>query len=199
MIKFIFDLDGTVTKQETLPLIAKHFGVQEEIEKLTAQTVQGNIPFIESFIRRVHLLGNLPVDEVDNLLSKVPLYPLIHDFIQRNNKDCLIATGNVGAWIRQLTNRVGCDIFCSVATVENNKISKLESILRKESLVQRLQNEGYRVVFIGEGNNDVEAMRTADVSIASGLTHKPATSVLSVTDYAVFSEEALCRQLNQLY
>lgn len=28
--------------------------------------------------------------------------------------------------------------------------------------------------------------------------HKPAKSILSITDYPVFSEEALCRQLNQL-
>ena len=47
MTKFIFDLDGTVTKEETLPLIAKHFSVEEEIETLTKQTVMGQIPFVE--------------------------------------------------------------------------------------------------------------------------------------------------------
>ena len=35
MTKFIFDLDGTITKQETLPLISSYFNVQEEIDKLT--------------------------------------------------------------------------------------------------------------------------------------------------------------------
>jgi magnesium-transporting ATPase (P-type) len=54
------------------------------------------------------------------------------------------------------------------------------------------------VVYIGDGNNDMEAMRIADVSIASGLTHYPASSVLSISNYAVFSEESLCRQLYQL-
>ena len=34
MTKFIFDLDGTITKQETLPLISSYFNVQEEIDKL---------------------------------------------------------------------------------------------------------------------------------------------------------------------
>lgn len=199
MIKFIFDLDGTITKIETLPLIAKHFGVVEEIEALTTQTIQGNIPFIESFIRRVHILGSLPVNEISDLLAQVPLYPMLNEFIQKHNHDCIIATGNIDAWVDQLIKKIGCEAFSSVGEVINNKIFKLSSILRKEALVKEFQNKGYRVVFIGDGNNDVEAMRLADVSIASGLTHKPAASVLSVTDYAVFNEKALCRQLNQLY
>lgn len=63
-IKFIFDLDGTVTSEEMLPLIAKHFHVEEEIVDLSRETTQGNMPFVESFIRRVFILGRLPVDEV---------------------------------------------------------------------------------------------------------------------------------------
>ena len=45
MTKFLFDLDGTITKQETLPLIAKAFGV-EAIEGLTKETIAGNVPFV---------------------------------------------------------------------------------------------------------------------------------------------------------
>ena len=72
-MKILFDLDGTITAKETLPLIAKHFGVEEQISELTKQTIQGNVPFIESFIRRVHILGHLPVSEVSKLLESVPL------------------------------------------------------------------------------------------------------------------------------
>ena len=68
-MKFLFDLDGTVTSEETVPLISSHFGVESEIHQLTLETVKGNIPFIESFIRRVNILGNLPVDEVAHLLG----------------------------------------------------------------------------------------------------------------------------------
>lgn len=54
-MKFLFDMDGTVTSCETLPLIASNFGIETKIDALTRETVQGNIPFIESFIRRVNL------------------------------------------------------------------------------------------------------------------------------------------------
>ena len=46
-MKFLFDLDGTVTSAETLPIIAEHFECKEEIAELTKRTVHGNIPFVE--------------------------------------------------------------------------------------------------------------------------------------------------------
>lgn len=198
MTKFIFDLDGTITKQETLPLISKHFNIQEEIDSLTMETVKGNIPFIESFIRRVYILGNLPIDEVSELLASVPLYKGVIDFIQNNKEDCIIATGNLECWIDKLVQKIGCCCYCSEGLIENNKVAKLTRILRKESLVEKYKSLNEKVVFIGDGNNDIEAMRAADISIASGLTHMPANGVLSIADYLVFNEEALCRQLNQL-
>ena len=198
MTKFIFDLDGTVTKQETLPLISKHFKIQDEIDNLTMETVKGNIPFIESFIRRVYILGKLPIDEVSALLEKVELYADVVKFIREHKEDCIVATGNLECWIDKLSKKVGCCCYCSDGIIENNQVKKLTRILKKENLVERYQSEGEKVVFIGDGNNDVEAMRLADISIASGLTHMPANSVLSIADYLVFNEEALCRQLNQL-
>ena len=198
MTKFIFDLDGTVTKVETLPIISEHFNIKEEIDELTRQTIQGNIPFVESFIRRVYILGKLPINEVADLLEQVPLYTKLVKFIKEHNEYCAIATGNLECWIDKLSQRVGCVCYCSDGDIENNSVKKLTRILRKENLVERYKSEGEKVVFIGDGNNDVEAMRLADVSIASGITHMPAKSVLSIADYLVLNEEALCRQLNQL-
>ncbi len=198
MTKFIFDLDGTVTKQETLPLISKHFKIQEEIDNLTKETIQGNIPFVESFIRRVYILGKLPIDEVSELLEKVELYQKVAKFISQNSENCIIATGNLECWVDKLASKIGCCCYCSDGLIKDNKVIKLTRILRKENLVERYKSEGEKVIFIGDGNNDVEAMRIADIAIASGLTHMPAKGVLSTADYLVFNEEALCRQLNQL-
>lgn len=198
MTKFIFDLDGTVTKQETLPLISKHFNIQDEIDNLTMETVRGNIPFVESFIRRVYILGKLPIDEVSELLEKVEVYSKVVDFISKNKESCIVATGNLECWVDKLSKKVGCCCYCSDGIIKDNKVEKLTRILKKENLVERYKSEGEKVVFIGDGNNDVEAMRLADISIASGLTHMPANSVLSIADYLVLNEEALCRQLNQL-
>ncbi|THF64011.1 HAD family hydrolase [Pseudothauera nasutitermitis] len=199
MTTFIFDLDGTVTSQETLPLIAEHFQVAEQIEALTRETIQGNIPFVESFIKRVHILGKLPVDKVDELLGDVAMHPKIREFIKINAEHCAIATGNLTCWTTSLSRKLDCRFFGSEATVIDNRIDRIKVILKKENVVRHYKDRNEKVVFIGDGNNDVEAMREAHVSIACGLTHYPARSVLTIADYAVFDEEALCRQLNQLF
>lgn len=197
-MKFLFDLDGTVSSVETLPLIAKKYAIEEEIAELTYETVKGNVPFIESFIRRINILGRYPVSEIADLLYNVPVYPEIYQFIKSHNDDCVIVTGNLRCWCEKFTSRFCCDCFFSEATQENDKIIKLTKILRKEQIVEHYRALGEKVVFIGDGNNDLEAMRHADISIALGITHHPAPSLFSVADYIIYSEKALCRQLNQL-
>ncbi len=199
MIKYVFDLDGTITKHETLPIIANHFGIQSDIDQLTKDTVNGNIPFVESFIRRVHVLGELPVDEISELLSVTAFNDEVASFITSHSQQCVIATGNLDCWVDGILSRVDCVAFCSHAQVKENKVQKIQSILKKEDVVKKLKDEGNKVVYIGEGNNDAEAMRVADISVAFGLVHEPSTSVISIASYAVYSEKALCRLLNQLY
>ena len=198
MTKFIFDLDGTITKEETLPVIAKYFSIEEEVEELTKQTVMGHVPFVESFIQRVSSLGKLPIDEIDALLEDVELHESIVEFIQKNRARSAIATGNLSCWVAKLIARIDCEAYCSEGEEENNKVVKVTTIIKKEKVVERYRAEGHRVVFIGDGNNDVEAMRIADIAIASGLTHPPTASVISVADHFVQNEAELCRKLNEL-
>ncbi len=197
-MKFLFDLDGTVTSKETLPIIADHFKCQEEIAELTKRTIQGNVPFVESFIRRVNILGKYSVSETNNLLAQVPLYSELKQFIDNHRADCVIVTGNLTCWCESLFQKIGCQYYGSEAEMEGDQVVKIKSILRKEEVVDRYRALGETVVFIGDGNNDLEAMRHANISIATGLTHNPAQSLLSICDYVIFNEHALCRQLKQL-
>ena len=197
-MKFLFDLDGTVTSQETLPVIANHFKCHEEIADLTKRTVAGNVPFIESFIRRVNILGKYSIKDTCDLLAQVPLYPELSQFINSHHADCIIVTGNLTCWCEGLFKKIGCKCYGSEAIIDGDHVVKLKSILRKEDIVDQYRALGETVVFIGDGNNDLEAMRHANISIATGLTHNPAQSLLSICDYLIFNEHALCRQLRQL-
>lgn len=197
-MKYLFDLDGTITKDETLPIIAEHFGCIDQIAELTKKTVAGNVPFIESFIRRVNILGNYPVKEISNLLAKVQLYPDIARFIDEHKEDCIVVTGNLTCWCEDLFKKIGCQCYGSEALCEDDKVVKLRTILRKEAIVDQYKALGETVVFIGDGNNDLEAMRHANISIAVGFTHQPAISLLSICDYVVFCEKTLVRQMRQL-
>ncbi len=197
-MKFLFDLDGTLTSKETLPVISKRFNVQSQIDELTKETIRGGIPFIESFLQRIHILKEFPVSEVRALLSTVPVYSKLLDFIQSNKSDCIIVTGNLREWVSELTAIFGCECVASEGEVVNDRLIRIDKIVRKEDVVRKYKEAGEKVVFIGDGNNDAEAMRVADISIASGLTHMPSNSVLAVCDYLVMSEKSLVRQLEQI-
>lgn len=197
-MKFVFDLDGTVTRSETLPIMARHCGLEAQINELTAKTVQGNIPFIESFIQRVGILGQHSVTAMSDVLAGVELFPEVVRFIDEHAEDCVIATGNLDVWVDKLCSRFKCRVCTSDAVIRDDLVVKLRTILKKEDIVRELQAQGETVVFIGDGNNDAEAMRIADFAVASGLVHWPARSVMDVSDFAVFDERALVRLLRRM-
>jgi len=194
---FIFDLDGTLTTKETLPYIADKFNLKE-IEALTKKAIKGEVPYIENFIDRINILRRIEVSKIDGLLSKIDLFEKIVDFINTHSTICAIATTNLDVWIKSLTSNVKAKIYTSKAVIKNNKIEKLSYILKKEEIVRKYQEMGYKVVFIGNGHNDLEAMRIADISIATGLIHYPANSLLSIVDYLIFDENRLIYFLNQI-
>lgn len=197
-IKFLFDLDGTLTRQETLPLIAQHFHLHEEIQRLTQETIQGKIPFRQSFLRRVAMLGALPIDEINVLLENVPLYEKLVQFIQSEKNSCAIVTGNLSCWIENLSKKFACEIFASHAEVKNNRVICVRSIVEKELIVKNFQEKNFRVVYLGDGDNDVEAMKLADFSIAVGLTHEPAPRAKKFANISLYDEEKIFALLNHL-
>ena len=195
MLKFLFDLDGTLTKQETLPLIARHFRIEGEIASITAETVAGHIPFAESLRRRVGLLGQLPVTEVAALLENVELHPLTIKFMQGHRQNCHVVTGNLSCWTQLLLKKIGCPYHASVAQVKNNRVTKLRRILNKEKIVRHYMRTGHQVVFVGDGGNDAAAMRAATVPIAAALTHTPAPATLAAAHFVAATDNDLCNLL----
>lgn len=198
MLKFIFDLDGTITSAETLPIIAKTFKVHEEIAQLTKDTVDGKIQWKESFVERVALLKHVPVNDINLLLEHTPLYNNIVEFIQKRKDDCCIATGNLDCWVDALCSRIGCAYYSSEAIVANNRIVEISHIIEKADVVQNLQRKGHKVVFIGDSNNDVNAMLKSDIAIAYGASHKPSKFCLSAADHVAFTEKDLMSLLEDI-
>jgi HAD superfamily phosphoserine phosphatase-like hydrolase len=196
--RFVFDLDGTLTQVETLPLIAKTFKIEGEIAELTKATIAGTVPFMESFIDRVNLLVNIESNQISKILEQVPIDETLLSFILDHQESSAIATGNLFEWIRLLTAKFKCDVHASESIATSPGTLKLTNILRKEDVVRRYQEMGDLVVFVGDGNNDAEAMRIADVSIACGLVHEPAMSVMQMADYVVYETGALVRLLHQI-
>lgn len=193
---FVFDLDGTVTTEEILPRIANELSLDDSILEITRKTVDGLIPFEESFRRRVEILSRFPVSRIRKICEDVELEPSIERFIRSNPSECVIVTGNLDVWVGEIALRLGVGMISSIGMVSGDKLIGIQKVLVKEDVLNDLQADC--VISIGEGNNDAELMRRSDLAIAYGGVHLPANSVLAVCTHLVFNGETLCRLLRRL-
>lgn len=187
---FVFDLDSTITKVEILPEIAKIIEKENELLEITEKTMQGDIPFEDSFIERVKLLKDIDVSVVNDTISKIPLNSGITQFIIENIDQCYIATGNLDVWIEGLIQKIHMTnrCFCSKSIIKNNKIEKIRSIVNKGEVVSQFNKP---VIAIGDGANDVEMMKNATIGIGFGGVRKLGTALLESVDFAVYDDQKI--------
>lgn len=195
---YLFDLDGTITKEEILPRIAALVGLEDEIDALTQATINGIIPFNKSFRLRVALLREASVANVHEAIEGIELHAEVLEFIGNRRNQCFIVTGNLLEWIEPLVKRVGCKAFASRGCIEAGRVNGIESILMKSDAVADLRTSFSRIISVGDGMGDVSMFESSDLSIAFGETHDPVASLLEYADFVAFKEETLCRLLKVL-
>lgn len=185
---FLFDMDSTITKKEVLPEVAKKINRIEEMRRLTEATMMGEIPFRTSFLQRVEILSDIPVQEVNQIVSEIPLNDSIVNFIQKNRNRCYIVTGNLDVWINGLMKKIGMEnhCYCSKADVVDDYISKIVSVADKELIVRQFVQ---RIVMIGDGDNDSGMARMSDIAIGFGGVRDIAPSLIRNIDFAFYDDK----------
>lgn len=195
-LKYLFDLDGTLTRIELLPLFASHFGAPKEIYRYTDMVVRGEISFQEGFSHRVRLLGHIPPEDIAEVAKTAPMNEKVIKWIHNNFENCEVVTGNLDCWVAPLLDKWGLKGITSTARIEGTRVG-IENVVDKAARVRHWKQQD-SVTFVGDGANDLGAIEHADVGIAYGGVHLPAQVLLEVSDVIVFNEEALCSVLSQL-
>ena len=198
MKKIAFDLDGTVTKVETLPLLAEELDLADEMKLLTDLTLSGKIPFKKSFCLRYLILRNIPLKKIQDVMDSVELDEELVAFIRENKKHCAIVTGNLDCWIEPIIAKLGCESFSSTSQPDEKNLPVLKEILDKGTAIRTLKKTSDKVIAVGESFNDVPMFEEANIAIAYGGVHKPVSAAISVSDYVVYDGGALCRLLRML-
>lgn len=195
---FLFDLDATVTKEEILPALAEQVGLLEEMQEMTEKTMRGEIPFQSSFLARVEMLKTIRVSRVAEMVEKTPLNEELVQFIHAHASRCYIVTGNIDVWIEELIKRIGLPMshcYCSSASVSDDYIVSVNSVVDKEKIVKQFV---VPVVAVGDGSNDAEMVRLADVGIGYGGVRPVAYSLMCNATHVICDEHRLCSFLHTL-
>jgi len=195
---FLFDLDATVTKAEVLPVLAEQVGIADKMQAMTEKTMQGELPFKSSFLARVEMLRDIPVSRVTEIVGEVPLNEEIVRFIRENAGRCYIATGNIDVWIERLIEKIGLPMthcFCSTASVTEDRISSVNSVLDKELVAKQFVAP---LVAVGDGSNDAEMIRLAEVGIGFGGVRPVAYSLMCNATHVVYDEKRMCEFLRTM-
>lgn len=196
---YCFDLDGTITQTELLPLIAAEIGLERGMAALTQAAIDGQTAFEPSFRHRCQLLSAIPRDTIRRIISDAPLDPHILGFIHENRQDCFILTGNLDIWIAPIIEQIGCRTYASEAVYSNGTL-ELRTLLNKAQTMRHIQKVfGYRrMIAIGDGANDAAMLSSATVAIAFGGVHPPAASAIRAADHVVTDGKALCELLRSV-
>ena len=184
---FLFDMDSTITRKEVLPEIAQKINRLDEMRRLTEATMRGEIPFRTSFLQRVKILSDIPVHEVNKIVSEIPLNTAIVNFIRQNSDRCYIVTGNLDVWISGLMKKIGMEnhCYCSKADVVNDHIAKIVSVADKELIVRQFVQQ---MVTVGDGDNDSGMARMADIAFGFGGVREIAPSLIRNIDFAFYDD-----------
>ncbi len=194
---FLFDLDGTLTRTELLPLIARRVGLEDEIGELTRLTIAGLIDFESSFRLRIRLLSSIPVADVAEIVAEVPVQEELMRWIGDNRDRCRVVTGNLDCWVSEWLKRWGLQGYTSRAEFVDGSVRlRPNGILRKEDVVHEFGAN--RVVAIGDGANDAGMVGAAHFGIANETIHPVPPVLFDAADCLVSTEEALCRILERL-
>lgn len=186
---FLFDLDGTVTRVETLPWCARRLGLPEDV-------VKGLVPYNggkyeENLRRRLRLLECVEAERVAEVIAETPLYEEIARFIRGNRSHCAVVTSNLGCYVSRLVaGRLGCGLHASTSS---------DCIIAKASIVERYKAAGWATVMIGDGGNDLAAMRVADKGIAFSAEGNADAALQAAATWTARSEGELLRLLERCW
>ncbi len=180
-VAVLCDFDGTVTPDEVIGRLYKRFAT-DECERLVERWVRGEITTPEEVLGCFATI-HATQEEMEAELTHVRLDPAFANLVDYcRRQDCPLAIVSDGFqwYIEYILHRHGFQGL----TIYANKISfegggyhisfpwydpaTPRRGTSKPTIIRRYQEKGFKVIFVGDGLSDLEAVETADWVYARG-------------------------------
>jgi phosphoserine phosphatase len=175
----VMDVDSTLVQGEVIEMLAAEAGCEEEVARVTAAAMAGELDFEQSLRARVALLEGLPVEAVDKVRGAVQLTPGARTLVRtlkRLGWTVGIVSGGFTAVTDDLKEQLGLDhALANVLEVVDGRLTgrvvgDVVDRAAKASALRRFADaEGLlpeQTVAIGDGANDLDMLAAAGLGIA---------------------------------
>ena len=175
----VMDVDSTLVQDEVIDLLAARAGCAEQVAKLTAATMGGQLDFAGSLRERVALLAGLDervLDEVRGELRLAPGARTLVRTLRRLGYRCGIVSGGFGQVIEPLAAELGIDYVAANSLeirggVLTGRLSGpvIDRAGKADALRRFAAQAGVPVsqaVAVGDGANDLDMIAAAGLGVA---------------------------------
>jgi phosphoserine phosphatase len=175
----VMDVDSTLVQDEVIDLLAARAGCAEQVAKLTAAAMGGQLDFAAALRERVALLSGLDqrvLDEVRAGLRLTPGARTLVSTLRRLGYRCGIVSGGFVQVIEPLAAELGIDYVAANALEIKNGILTgrlagpvVDRAAKADALRRFAAQAGVPVsqaVAVGDGANDLDMIAAAGLGVA---------------------------------
>ncbi|AQW85064.1 phosphoserine phosphatase SerB [Campylobacter pinnipediorum subsp. pinnipediorum] len=180
MIKLcIFDFDSTLMDGETIDILARSYGVGDEVKNITKKAMAGELDFFESLTSRVSLLEGMSYFLAKDICENLPVMngaKELIDNLKAKGIKVVVFSGGFDLGTNAMQKKLNFD--ASFANILHQKDGKLTGRVggemmfgfSKGKMLQKIQKiinvDISNTMCVGDGANDISMFEYSNLKIA---------------------------------